>query len=64
MARVVIELEDACDACWTKDKTPKESDVEITLDGKTWFLCREHEQKFAQQFIGLMGDPNEESEGK
>jgi hypothetical protein len=59
MARVVIELDDACDACWKRDKTPRESVMEITLDGKTWFLCQEHEKKFANQFVGIMGDPGE-----
>lgn len=65
MARVKVqvlveqEIDDGCDACWKKDQTPRESVVEFTLDGKTWFLCDEHERKFAQQMIGLLGDPSE-----
>jgi hypothetical protein len=64
MAKVVIELDTACDPCWKKSKTPRESIMEFTLDGKTWFLCEEHEKALAQQFVGLLGDPTEESEGK
>lgn len=64
MARVQITIDDACDACWTKDKTPRESVVEFTLDGRTWFLCAEHERKLAQQMTGVLGDPTENGEDK
>lgn len=64
MARVQITIDDACDACWAANKTPRESDVEFTLDGKTWFLCGEHEIKLAQQMIGVLGDPAEVGEDK
>ena len=33
--------------------------MELTLDGKTWFLCDEHEKGLAQQLVGLLGDPEE-----
>jgi hypothetical protein len=62
MARVVrvIEqvIEDACDAC-AKKGVAKESTMEITLAGKTWFMCEEHENNLALQLVGLLGDPNE-----
>ncbi|MET9816861.1 hypothetical protein [Streptomyces sp. NPDC006355] len=63
MAKVVVsvvveqEIDDGCDACWKKDETARQSVVEITLKGKTWFLCEEHEDKFAAQFVSIMGDP-------
>jgi len=63
VARVVKVVEtvidDACDACYAKDETARESVMEITLDGKTWYLCEEHEKKFAAQFVSIMGDPEE-----
>lgn len=67
MARVKVkviveeehEIDDGCDACYAKDETARESVVEITLAGKTWFLCKEHEDKFAAQFVSIMGDPGE-----
>jgi hypothetical protein len=67
MARVSVkviieqeqEIDDGCDACWKKDETARQSVVEITLKGKTWFLCEEHEDKFAAQFVSIMGDPGE-----
>lgn len=65
MARVVkvIEqvIEDACDACWKKDETIRESVVEFTLAGKTWLLCEDHEQKWADQFTEILGDPSVEN---
>jgi hypothetical protein len=59
MPRVVIE---ACAACHKKDGTVRKSDVELTLDGKTWFLCDEHESSLAMQFVSLLGDPCEEED--
>lgn len=59
MPKVTIE---ACAACHKKDGSVKVSDVELTLDGKTWFLCDEHEKSLALQFIGLLGDPCEVEE--
>lgn len=59
MAKATITIDDACDACWTKDKTATESDVEFTLAGKTWFLCEEHEKALSQQMTELLGDPME-----
>jgi len=57
MARVVID--DACDACWRSSKTARVSDIEFTLDGKTWFLCAEHERKLAQELSKTLGDTSE-----
>lgn len=59
MPRIVI---DACAACHKKDGTVRASDVELTLDGKSWYLCDEHEKALAQQFVGLLGDPCEVEE--
>lgn len=58
--RVVIE--NACNACWKKDKTARQGVACLPLDGKEWWLCREHEVALAQQMIGLLGDPTGESE--
>lgn len=63
MARATITIDDACDPCWNKGETARESVVEITLDGKTWFFCEEHEKGLAEQLVGLLGDPTE-GEGK
>jgi hypothetical protein len=65
MAKVVVqvvveqEVDDGCDACWKKDGTARQSVMELTLDGKTWFLCEEHEKKWADQFTQILGDPEE-----
>jgi hypothetical protein len=59
VAKVTITMNDACDACWKRDKTPRRCVMELTLDGKTWFLCDEHEKGLAQQLVGLLGDPEE-----
>lgn len=63
MARVVrvIEqvIENACDGCYRKDGSATDSVVEFTLASKTWFLCKEHEDKLAQQMISVLGDPEE-----
>lgn len=56
MPKLVIE---ACAACHKKDRTVRASTVELTLDGKTWFLCDEHETALADQFVGLLGEPCE-----
>lgn len=56
MPRVYI---DACAACHKKDGTIRESTVELTLDGKTWFLCSEHEVMWAGQFTQILGEPCE-----
>lgn len=59
MARVTITIDDGCDACWKKDKTARKCVMEVTLAGKTWLLCEEHENKFAAQFVSIMGEPGE-----
>jgi hypothetical protein len=67
MARVTVkvvieqeqEIDDGCDACWKKDETARQSVMELTLNGKTWFLCEEHEKKWADQFTQILGDPGE-----
>lgn len=56
MAVATITIDDACDACWAKDKTARKSTMEITLCGKTWLLCDEHEEKFAAHCTALMGE--------
>lgn len=56
MAKATITIDDACDACWAKDKTARKSTMEITLMGRTWLLCDEHEAKFAAMFTELMGE--------
>jgi hypothetical protein len=53
------EIDDGCDACWKKDETARQSVMELTLDGKTWFLCEEHEKKWADKFTEILGDPGE-----
>lgn len=58
MARVVIELDNGCDPCWKK-RVARESVTEIVLDGKTWFICEEHERALAREFVNLLGDPME-----
>lgn len=61
MAKVV--LDDACDACWKKDKTARASVMELTLKGKTWFLCGEHEDRLSVHLTETLGEPEtEESE--
>lgn len=68
MARVVIEVtvkrevQDGCDACFRKDGTATQSVVELTLAGKTWFLCEEHETKWADKFTDILGEPGEGGE--
>jgi hypothetical protein len=52
-------IENACDGCYRKDGSATDSVVEIRLAGKTWFLCKEHEDKFADQFTQILGDPME-----
>lgn len=70
MARVVLqvvverEVDDGCDACWKKDETARQSVVEFTLDGRTWYLCEEHEHKLAGEMVGLLGEGTKESEGE
>jgi hypothetical protein len=63
MARVVrvVEqiIENACDACYKKDGSATDSVMELTLAGKTWFLCAVHEQMWADQFTQILGDPEE-----
>ena len=63
MARVVrvIEqvIEDACDACFKKDGSATDCAMELTLAGKTWFLCAEHELMWADKFTQILGDPTE-----
>jgi hypothetical protein len=56
MPKVTI---DACAACYKKDGTIRASVIELTLDGKTWFLCGEHEKKWADQFTQILGEPCE-----
>ncbi|MFE8916888.1 hypothetical protein [Streptomyces globisporus] len=60
MAVATITIDDACDACWAKDKTARQSTMEITLMGRTWLLCDEHEAKFAAMFTELMGEGEEQ----
>lgn len=56
MAVVQITISDGCDGCWKKDKTATESDMEFTLAGRTWFLCKEHETKLAEQLADVLGE--------
>lgn len=56
VATITTTMDDACDACWAKSKTARKSTMEITLMGRTWLLCDEHEEKFAAQFTELMGE--------
>lgn len=56
MAVVQITISDGCDGCWKKDKTATESDMEFTLAGRTWFLCKEHEAKLAEQLADVLGE--------
>ncbi|MFD5069130.1 hypothetical protein ACFWNC_14530 [Streptomyces sp. NPDC058369] len=56
MAVVQITIDNGCDGCFKKDKTAREGVTQITLAGRTWYLCEEHETKFAAQFTELMGE--------
>lgn len=60
MAKVQITMDDACDACWQRDKTPRASIMDLTLNGKTWYLCEEHETKLAGQLTEVLGEPGED----
>ena len=62
VARVQITIDDACDPCWTK-RIPRESTASIRLDGKTWYLCEEHEKALAGLLAQQLGDPTEGSDG-
>lgn len=65
IVKVVVEKEvevDGCDACYRKDGTARESVIGLTLAGKTWFLCEEHETKWADKFTKILGEPGEGEE--
>lgn len=59
MARVRIEIDNGCDGCWQKDKTATEGVTLISLAGKTWYLCEEHEAKLAGQLKQALGEGEE-----
>ncbi|MEU5166782.1 hypothetical protein [Streptomyces mutomycini] len=56
MAVVQITIDNGCDGCFKKDETATEGVTQISLAGKTWFLCEEHEEKLAGQLTQVLGE--------
>lgn len=56
MAVVQITIDNGCDGCFKKDETATEGETQISLAGRTWYLCEVHEERLAEQLAQLLGE--------